>query len=425
MRPDSQTPSNVLLVLLRLDLKAPQQLLRGGPQGEPVQFLVEGKQYHLLAGVLDPTNRSSGAPVTLIELTGGKLKIYNDVLRGFQEISQKFYGKSGFIAQPESYTSDRQEEVYNKISEVGRLISELFQDDDPSKKERRPIRDWLDKLLHSDPAYKDQKTQSVTIVTNDLNVPWFWLKRQKYGPFLCEVCPLGLLQLSAGSGELDTPQVIRRDKTYGALVIDGTTNLPFAEEELGAISGFLGDATRWSKVRTFKPHRANGFDEIRKIRLEYGRDRFLSDFRIIHFSGYYDQETLLLKDEKVGWEDLRNVLPGSLLVLDGASCADDFGAWTDVLGLTSSLINEGQALGCLVNVLPVKDDPISSRVLWEAFYWELRRGTNTIAHALFKARQKLRDHFEDTGSKNPAWVFYQFMGSAAVQLCDDEDERDA
>lgn len=424
MRTDRDTPSNVLLVLLRLDLKAPQQLLhRGGPQGETVQFLVEGKQYHLLAGVLDPTNRSTGAPVTLIELTGGKFKTYNDVLTGFQEISQKFHEKGGFIDKPESYTSDRQEDVFKKMSEVGRLISELFQDDDPLKKERRPIRDWLDKLLHSDPSDKDQKTQSVTIVTNDLNVPWFWLKRQKYGPFLCEVCPLGLLQLSAGSGELDTPQVIRRDKTYSALLIDGTTNLPFANEELSAISGFLGNEKKFARI--FKPHTINGFDDIRTLRRTYGRDRLLSDFRIVHFSGYYDQESLLLKEEKVGWEDLHHVLPGSLLVLDGASCSDDFGAWTDVQGLTSVLINEGHALGCLVNVLPVKDDPIASRVFWDAFYWELRRGTNTIAHALFKARQKLRDHFEETGSKNPSWVFYQLMGSAAVQLCDDEEERNA
>jgi len=70
----------------------------------------------------------------------------------------------------------------------------------------------------------------------------------------------------------------------------------------------------------------------------------------------------------------------------------------DVQALTSALINEGHALGCLVNVLPVKDDPITSRILWESFYWELRRGTGTIAHALFKARQKLREHFE-RGSK--------------------------
>jgi len=65
MRMDSQTPSNVLLVLLRLDLKAPQQLLApGGPQGE-LSIPRRGKAIPLLAGVLDPTNRSTGAPVTL------------------------------------------------------------------------------------------------------------------------------------------------------------------------------------------------------------------------------------------------------------------------------------------------------------------------------------------------------------------------
>src|SRR5260370_16355729 len=100
----TETPSNVLLVLLRLDLKAPQQFITtAGQQRDSVQYLVEGKQYHLLAGVLDPTNRSTGAPVTLMELTGDKLKTYNGILRDFQKISQKFYAENAFIPNPEPY----------------------------------------------------------------------------------------------------------------------------------------------------------------------------------------------------------------------------------------------------------------------------------------------------------------------------------
>jgi len=66
-----------------------------------------------------------------------------------------------------------QDEVYKQISEVGRLISELFQDDDPTKKERRPIRDWLDKLLHSDSNNKDQKNQSVPLLRTISTSPGF------------------------------------------------------------------------------------------------------------------------------------------------------------------------------------------------------------------------------------------------------------
>lgn len=117
------------------------------------------------------------------------------------------------------------------------------------------------------------------------------------------------------------------------------------------------------------------------------------------------------------------VLSGSLLVLDGCNSATKLDAWADVEGLTSSLINKG-ALGCVVTVLPVKNDPIVSRVLWGAFYRELRRASSTVGQALAKARLELRDHFVAIGSSNPAWAVYQLIGSPAVQLCDEEDEGD-
>lgn len=414
----NENPSNVLLVLLRLDLKARQPLLtRVGQQGETVQILQEGS--HLLAGILDPTNRSRGAPVTDIELIGGKLKTYNKVLTGFQEISRRYYDDGGFIEKPESYNSDQQEEVLERISAVGHLIYDLFEDDDPQRKERRPIRDWLGKLLHSDPDNKDRPTQPVTIVTNDLNVPWFWLKRLKYGPSLCEVCPLGLLQLSAGSGEFETRRGAKR-KNYNALLINGTTGLPFVAEELDTIGKSLGDSHKFAQLN-FTAHGINAIDDITKLRRPpYRKEQLISDFRVVHFSGQYDRENMFIGDESLDWDDLLPILSGSLLVLDGASRSSSFESWTDVEALTSTFINERQVSGCVVSVLPVKDDPIVSKILWGTFYQQLRYGSSTIAQALFKARQALREHFETTASKNPSWLFYQLMGSAAVQLCDED-----
>jgi hypothetical protein len=419
----NEIPPNVLLVLLRLDLKTPQQVLPGeGAPHDNVQFLVEGKQYHLLAGVLDPSDpRSSGAPITLIELADEKLKTYNAILRDFHKISQKFYRQGGFIEKPQSYSQDEQEDLAEQISDIGCLIYDLFEDEDPSRKERRPIRDWLGKVLHSE----GRRTQTVTIVTNDLNIPWFWLKRQKYGRFLCEVCPLGLLQLSAGA-RMESPDRVRSASCFRALVIEGAANLPFVGTELDAISGFLGSSNK-RLPRTFEPHRVTGVDDIRSLHKSYRKQQLLDEFRIIHFSGDFDREAMILKGESLDWDDLHsfNLLRGALLVLDGLSRAAGSGAWSDVQALTSVLINEWQTMGCIVSVLPVKDDPIISRVFWGAFYKELRLGSSTVAQALLKARGVLRDHFEAIGSKNPAWAFYQLMGSAAVQLCDEEGEPDA
>jgi len=74
--------------------------------------------------------------------------------------------------------------------------------------------------------------------------------------------PIRSVATFSGAGELDTHKLLDAIKTYGALLIDGTTNLPFADEEISAISGFLGDENKWA-TRTFKPHRASGFDDIR------------------------------------------------------------------------------------------------------------------------------------------------------------------
>jgi hypothetical protein len=414
-----QSPSNVLLVLMRLDLNDRNPLhARRGQEGQEVQLLDKGKTYHLLAAVLDPTHRATSAPVTGIELTGSKLETYNKVLREFQEISARFYRPGGFIDAPESYTEDRQGEVLDAMASVGCLIHDLF----PTK---NSVRDWLDKLLESNDATRARPLQPVTIITNDFNVPWFWLKGERTGPFLCEVCSLGLLQLSSASrsGEAHHTQPGRIDKTYEALLINGSTSLPFLDEEFDTITTLLQDSDRRA-VRVFKARRANTVDDIMSLCRKYAEDHLRRNFRIVHFSGHYSGEDLLLGGETVPQYIIEPVLNGSLLVLDGCSSAHGLKAWTDVEGLTSALINKGGALGCVVTVLPVKDDPIVGAILWEAFYRDLRRGASTVGQALVRARIALRKHFDAIGSRNPVWATYQLIGSPAVQLVDEDDERD-
>lgn len=415
--------SNVLLVLMCLDLTDPNPLRsRSGPKGKDIRFLDESKPYQLLVAVLDPAQRSTSAPVMGITLSGQKLKDYNSVLRNFQNISARFYNEQGFIDVPESYTEYQQSEVLEAMSLLGRSIYDLFQIE-PGRP--NPIRDWLDRLLGPSDAirFRQRPTKPVTVLTNDFGIPWFWLKRVLSSPFLCEVCSLGMLQLSAVSRATETPQAPpgQKDKTYEALLIKGSTNLPFQDEELAMITSLLGDADRGA-TRTFDGQLAQTQADIWRL-LELDKAKLLDDFRIVHFSGHYSGEKLLLSGSQLPVAYLHDMLSGSLLVLDGCSSGGQLDAWADVEGLTSSLINNG-ALGCVVTVLPVKHDPIVSKILWGAFYRELRRGSSTVGQALAKARSELRDHFAAIGSRNPAWAVYQLIGSPAVQLCDEEDEAD-
>ncbi len=394
---DSQP--NVMLVLMHVAPNAPYLQHDGSVP------LDKNGSHHLLAGIIDPTQRTTAAPAA-IELDGDRREIYNIVLMGFKEISARFNLPGGFIDKPESYTDERQDEVFDAMSTVGQLIYRLF----PAK---NPVREWLDNFLESNDSPRSRPTQPVTIVTNDLNIPWFWLKSTRRGPFFCEMCSMGLLKLSATNTHRTNHAHGRGGKIYEALLINESIDLPFRDEEFDAISAMLGHPDRRA-ARGFKVHRATTRHQIMDLCVNFTEDHLLSSFRIIHFSGNYSGETL-------GMYGLIPILNGSLLVLDGGSIARGPRAWSEIEGLASNLIEKG-ALGCVVSALPVKHDPIASKVMWETFYRELRLSTSTVGQALVKARLKLHDHFRTIGSRNPMWAAYQLIGSPALQLCGEDEE---
>jgi len=399
---------------MRLDLNDQANPLRAGagPRANEAQLLERGKSYWLLAGVLDPRQRSTSVPITGIPIGEDKLDTYNAILEGFQKISEQFYGDGGYVNEPQTYTNDQQNKMSGQIANIGRLIFELFPDGNP-------VRTWLADLLR-----RPDRPVPVTIITNDFGIPWFWLKREQFGGrFLCEACSLGLLQLSAVGrpGETSNEQCDREDKTYEALLIKGLSTLQFLGEEFSTIKAFLEVPRR--NERAFTVQHASTSVDIRDIIYRYQEDGRLSDCCIVHFGGHFSSKHLFIDGKAIPDESLFQVLNGSLLVLDGSSSVQGLGAWTDVEELTSILINKG-ALGCVATILPVKHDPIVSKILWETFYGHLRRGGTTVGRALVEARLALKQHFSSIDSKNPMWLFYQLIGSAAIQLCDEEEERD-
>ena len=419
----SDTRPSIQLLLMRLDLddKSPLHSHVDGQNGG-LRILEKDKHYQLLATVLDSSDRATSAPIACIDLSGSKREAYNYVLRSLRRILDRFYLPCCFVDLPETYTNDQQTIVNDEIARVGRGIYELFQTDPDN-----PVRAWLAKLLEpvSEITRDERAFQPVTIITNDFAIPWFWLKRERYGPFLCEVCPVGMQQLSAAAGrsEAHKSQPGRRDKSYEAVLVKGSSNLPFLDEELRHITATMSESSlvsypsgRTEKYfdRAFTTRQVERRDDIPSL-----SRRLASKFRVVHFSGHYSGEELLLGGKPMPTNFLQHILKGSLLVLDGCSSASELDAWTDVESLTSTLINEG-ALGCIVTVLPVKHDPIVGKVLWQKFYLDLRRGAGNVGEALLNARLALRDHLNAIGSKNPAWLAYQLIGSPAVQFEDGE-----
>jgi hypothetical protein len=139
----------------------------------------------------------------------------------------------------------------------------------------------------------------------------------------------------------------------------------------------------------------------------------------VHYSGHWSLENkeLFVGKEPLDIDEIRDFVESSVLALDGCSSSHGLQAWSDIENLTGRLLNLG-ALGCVVTTLPVKDDPIVSKVFWEALYGELlaESAPTTLGQAVVKGRRALKDHFKKFGSRNPTWAFYQLIGNPSVRL---------
>src|SRR5947209_8243068 len=125
------------------------------------QRLEEDDRYSFFAAVVDQTHRSTSAPAEIIPLKQATRKRYNEILEKVAKLSERL---DGFIDSPEAYSVEQQSKAYRDIVEVGRDTLALF----PGTS---PVRKWLEKLIRDDKGF----WRTVTIITNDFNVPWYWM----------------------------------------------------------------------------------------------------------------------------------------------------------------------------------------------------------------------------------------------------------
>lgn len=402
-----------VLILMHLDRDQKDNPLYTRPHGQRLE--VDGR-YSFFTAVVDQTHRSTSAPAGIIQLDGETREHYNEILDRVAKLSGRL---EGFIDAPEAYDGEQQYKAYREISEMGQKILALFP-------KGSPVRRWLGDLLRDDKKY----WRNVTIITNDFNVPWYWIKLSLDDPFLCEVCSLGVLHLSAAAvgrqimsqGEQSAVQ----DRPYEALLIKGVNDLPFLGDELDEIAERLKDRPRASRSMVqldFKVRRAATVSAIRDLFDEEDDPEVESNIRIVHFSGRYNDEFILIDEAKTRWHHLEPILKRALVVLDGYSKNRGPVALDDVEKLTLKIMNRG-AVGCVATMIPVKHDPIVSKIFWESFYHTLR-SKKTVGEALVTARRTLRAHFASASSPyTPTWLAYQLIGSPAAQLCDEDEQGD-
>jgi len=423
--------SNVFLILIRLDLSDINPL--GGSSLETrLPRMEDNKKYALVAGLLDPSLQTTRTPLTPICFSDEDRQVkwqrcYNDVLEKFKSLIEEFYSEpDGLVLNPGRLDRRRQEEVGERIERLGSDIYNLIP-------RNTPLCKWFDEIF--EPAAPGRRPKRlgekhVTIITNDFNIPWYWMKGAASAPLLCEVCSLGMLQLAnrntigIGSDESQLPG-IEVGESLRALLINGAIglDLPFVDEEVYSLCEFIqrGQGHRL-RLRPFKVDVVTDTDSVSRIWRYRPKERRRL-YRLVHYSGHWsvNDKDLMAGGEPLDVEEIKEFVDSAILALDGCSSSRGVQAWSEIENLTSKLLNFG-ALGCVVTTLPVKNDPIASKVFWEAFYSILLADTRvgpTVGQALVEARQALKKHYKDLDSVNPAWTFYQLIGNPSVKLIEE------
>lgn len=416
---------NVFLILIRLDLEEASPLGKSvaGSQGLP--RMEEGRKHALIAGLLDPSQQKTRTPLTPILFEDGRRKeLYNTILERIEGLVKKYYDPTdGYVPDPSRLNTEAQKCLSEEIYNIGRSIYDLI----PKK---TPLCSWFDDLLQASDSSKLRwaEEQHVTIITNDFNIPWYWMRATGWGPSLCEVCSLGMLQLTNRNiaeieADYESPDAI--EGVLRALLINGSAgDLPFMEEEISILSDFLvqGKDRPRRRLRAFKPDLVKSVPEFHKLLHENTRQQRRGQYRLVHYTGHWsydnrEEKELLIGDRRLDAEDLKDFVDSAVLALDGCSSSQGLQAWSEIENLTGKLLNLG-ALGCVVTTLPVKNDPIVCKIFWEALYGALLSETTptTLGQALAKGRRALREHFRRIGSANPSWAFYQLIGNPSVRL---------
>jgi hypothetical protein len=429
--------SNVFLILMRLDLSENNPLSALTPEAS-LPRMDEGKKYTLLAGLLDPSLQTTRTPLTPIYFRDEERqrrwqRLYNNVVARFEALINKFYDPDdGYVLRPERLTRQHQEQINEEIERIGGLIYSLI----PTN---TPLCRWFDQLFEGDDSgsvlRRRPEDKHVTIITNDFSIPWYWMKANAFTPLLCEICSLGTLQLASrnvvgiGSDEAHVP--VRAEESPRALFLNGTSghDLPFVEEEIASLGTFIRNGRNQAR-RRLKPFEADvpaDMDAFRNLWWNRPSWAHRSLYRIIHYSGHWNSgdKELTACGEPLDVERLKELADSAFLALDGCSTSRGLQAWSEIENLTGKLLGFG-ALGCVVTTLPVKNDPIASKVFWEALYSALLAdGRNaTVGQALIRGRQALKKHFESICSPNPAWAFYQLIGNPSVKLLEDSSSRE-
>ncbi len=427
---------NVFLLLVRLDWGSANPFVGSGRMRDDDQ-----QKYSMLIGVLDQTRKGTGTALANISFGRARRRMYNHVLQQVEEIFQSFERSGGYIDERTTFGVAERLRVVRTIEFVGQEIFAFLEFAQVGDIGAKAVRQALEDLLAQAATPTRPPTElpvgqagdrgggertravgrpHVTIVTNDFSIPWFWMRLPGAEHALCETHPLGMMQLSGpGTTPLRASTATRRaEGNRRAMFVEGTSDLAFLKDELAVFKAAIeGVDERERKHRGFEVEEVM---EPRQIRAnERGRSDRKHLYRILHYSGHWTlaDDGLQLKQGPVDVIDLEDYIEDAVLTLDGCSTARGLEAWNEVDNLTGKLLGAG-ARGCIVSMLPVRNDPVMASVLWSSFYNAIvgTSGAVTLGQALLDARVRVRDAFKGTDLDGVTALSYQLIGNPTAYL---------
>jgi CHAT domain-containing protein len=306
-----------------------------------------------------------------------------------------------------------------------RLLSPVELGDEPMARLRvndltRDVGDLMYRLFLPEQMqrYLRDTPCSLTITTNDLELPWelMWHGDQ----FFCLERPVARMPMGQAFPREATPPSRAGKKLRFLLIADPTGNLPSAGQEVQRIREGL--EVDW-----------NGQIEIDVLDGEDAQVRRLNEvlragtYDVIHYAGHavFDYEDpdlsgLLLHDKGVFFaQSIRRLLEGRPLVFLNACQSGRTASETGpqavqqylqrpVEGLASSFI-DGGALGCIGAVWPIYDRPAAEFAI--DFYGHVLEGY-MIGEAMRRTRIAIRDRYPN----NITWAAFTLYGHPTSQL---------
>lgn len=284
----------------------------------------------------------------------------------------------------------------------------------------------LNKLFTSLQRFEDKE---ISIITNDVQIPWEWVYFEEKGKFLCELFPYGkefLERIESISPPKEEPSEVipkladQLKKSYVLILYDtggsrGLASLPSVRVEIKDLQILLEETGIPKKnILTIDGGKKDAESSFMDI-ITKGAE----NLKIIHYAGHIMRNSLYMTSGEIECKEIEDAtahkkLSAPLVFLNGCFSADILEEWEQEKNLSTSFLMAG-ASGCICTRRDIGDTVASD--FSRKFYETLLSKDNSAPTRIGSVLQSARQEFKKGCSENDfGWLLYTLHGSPSYEL---------